>query len=378
MRTTAMQKNYEVTGMHCQSCERKVSEALRSVPGVRDAEVSISTRIATIEVDDNVTLGQLDARVQQVGDYHLRSLTNGASHDRSSHTPIEGDTRDTSYIAHDAHGERFYVVHDGRESSLTYSRPRDHVIALEHTYVPPSDRNHGIAESLTRRALGYAEEHGLKVVPECAYVRRFIDLHEEFQPLLAADTSATSTSAGHPHKHKGSKERSKLATYWPLLLTVAYLVGGTVVAMVVAQTSSMISSTGMFGMSVFMGLFFVVFSFFKLLDLDGFAKAYSSYDIVAERWLGWGYLYPFVELALGVSFLMGITATSHAWPIATNVVTLVVMTVGTIGVVNAVVRGRDIQCGCLGTMFDLPMSTVTIVEDVAMALMAAGMLLMLA
>jgi hypothetical protein len=59
-------------------------------------------------------------------------------------------------------------------------------------------------------------------------------------------------------------------------------------------------------------------------------------------------------------------------------VTLVVMVVGTIGVVNAVVRGRDIQCGCLGTMFDLPMSTVTIVEDVAMALMAAGMLVMLA
>jgi hypothetical protein len=246
------------------------------------------------------------------------------------------------------------------------------VIALEHTYVPPSDRNHGIAESLTRRALGYAEEHGLKVLPECAYVRRFIDLHEEFQPLLTDASQANSAPAASGHQHKTSVERSKLATYWPLLLTVAYLVGGTAVAMAVAQTSSM-----MFAMSVFMGLFFVVFSFFKMLDVDGFAKAYSSYDIVAERWLGWGYVYPFVELALGLSFLLGITATGHAWSIATNVVTLVVMIVGTIGVVNAVVRGRDIQCGCLGTMFDLPMSTVTIVEDVSMALMAAGMLVML-
>jgi predicted GNAT family acetyltransferase/copper chaperone CopZ/uncharacterized membrane protein YhdT len=369
-----MQRTYEVEGMHCQSCERKVGEALRAVPGVRDAEVSISTRIATLEADENVTLDDLDARVRQAGDYHLRALQSEGKHVGNGHRHIDGDTRDASEIEHDAAGEKFYVIHDRRESSLTYSRPRDNVIALEHTYVPPSDRNHGIAESLTRRALGYAEEHGLKVVPECAYVRRFIDLHEEFQPLLADESQAGSA---HAHQHKASKERSKLATYWPLLLTVAYLVGGTVVAMMVAQTSSVMPSTGMFGMSVFMGLFFVVFSFFKLLDIDGFAKAYSSYDIVAERWLGWGYIYPFVELALGVSFLLGITASGHAWPIATNVVTLVVMIVGTIGVVNAVVRGRDIQCGCLGTMFDLPMSTVTIVEDVTMALMAAGMLVML-
>jgi predicted GNAT family acetyltransferase/copper chaperone CopZ len=372
-----MQRTYEVEGMHCQSCERKVGAALRAVPGVRDAEVSVSTRIATLEADDDVRFDDLDASVRKAGDYHLRAPSNGVSHHDSGHLHIEGDTRDTSEIEHDAHGEKFYVVHDGRESSLTYSRPRDHVIALEHTYVPPSDRNHGIAESLTRRALGYAEEHGLKVLPECAYVRRFIDLHEEFQPLLADATQAKSAPAAHSHQHKSAEERSKLATYWPLLLTVAYLVGGTAVAMFVAQTSPVVPSTGMFGMSVFMGLFFVVFSFFKMLDVDGFAKAYSSYDIVAERWLGWGYIYPFVELALGLSFLLGITATGHAWPIATNVVTLVVMVVGTIGVVNAVVRGRDIQCGCLGTMFDLPMSTVTIVEDVSMALMAAGMLVML-
>lgn len=106
-----------------------------------------------------------------------------------------------------------------------------------------------------------------------------------------------------------------------------------------------------------MGLFFVVFAFFKILDVPGFARASVSYDILAKRWPTYGYLYPWVELALGISYLL------HFWPLATNLITLVVMSVGTVGVVNAVMKKQQIQCGCLGTVFQLPMSTVTIVED---------------
>jgi hypothetical protein len=118
-------------------------------------------------------------------------------------------------------------------------------------------------------------------------------------------------------------------------------------------------------MRYFMAGFFLVFSFFKLLDVAAFADAYAGYDLLARRWRPWGFIYPFVELALGVAYL------AHFQPVLTNAVTLVVMGFSAIGVISAVLDKRSIRCACLGTVFQLPMSTVTIIEDVGMVLMAA-------
>lgn len=115
--------------------------------------------------------------------------------------------------------------------------------------------------------------------------------------------------------------------------------------------------------------FFIVFSFFKLLNLKGFAESYAMYDVVAKKWDGWGYGYAFTELALGLAFLIGFN------PILTNAVTLVVMTVSIIGVLQSVLNKRKIKCACLGAVFNLPMSTITIIEDALMIGMSAIMLL---
>jgi hypothetical protein len=124
----------------------------------------------------------------------------------------------------------------------------------------------------------------------------------------------------------------------------------------------------MHAMNDFMGLFFVAFAFFKLLDLPGFANGFAGYDLLARRWAGWGYLYPFVELALGVAYLV-------RWqPLAINVVTLIVLTVSSVGVLRALLDRRAIRCACLGTVFNLPMTTVSLAEDVGMAVMAAVMI----
>ena len=122
-------------------------------------------------------------------------------------------------------------------------------------------------------------------------------------------------------------------------------------------------------MSNFMGGFFVAFSFFKLLDLRGFVDAFQSYDVVAKPIRAYGYAYPFIELALGVAYLVRFA------PIATNVVTLIVMLAGLVGVSKALVETRTIQCACLGTVFNLPMSKVTLIEDALMAGMAIVMLI---
>jgi copper chaperone CopZ len=155
-----------------------------------------------------------------------------------------------------------------------------------------------------------------------------------------------------------------LATYKPLMLVIAYILGVTVLIEF---------TNGEFGlhrfMSNFMAGFFFVFSFFKLLDLSGFAKSYAMYDVLAKRLPIYGYIYPFIELALGAAYLLAYQ------PVLINSVTLVVMTFSSIGVISAVMNKQKIKCACLGTGFNLPMSTVTIIEDVLMAGMAAWMLI---
>ena len=119
----------------------------------------------------------------------------------------------------------------------------------------------------------------------------------------------------------------------------------------------------------FMAGFFVVFAFFKLLNTRGFADSYAMYDIVAAKWRFWGYIYPYIELLLGVSYLLNFN------PILTNLFTIIVLGVSSVGVIKSNLDKRKIRCACLGDVFNLPMSKVTIIEDLSMVAMAIGMLI---
>jgi copper chaperone CopZ len=162
------------------------------------------------------------------------------------------------------------------------------------------------------------------------------------------------------------EKQSFLKTYKPILLVFGYILGMTLLVEFAAD-----SFDGTRWMRHFMAGFFLIFSFFKLLDVPAFAVSYSSYDIVARRWLGWGYVYPFVELAFGLLFL------TDFQPVFTNAATLVVMGVSTVGVIQSLLAKRKFQCACLGAVFNLPMSTITLVEDLLMVGMAGAMLFML-
>jgi len=168
----------------------------------------------------------------------------------------------------------------------------------------------------------------------------------------------------HAEPETNAEAEAGAQSFYPLALILAYLLG------VVALAQLRPAGTGwMPAMSDFMAGFFLVFSFFKLLDLGAFASAYRSYDVVARRWAWYGYAYPFIELALGVAYLVRFV------PTLTNVATIVVMGVGSVGVIQTLMGGRKIRCACLGTVFNLPMTTVTVVEDLLMVVMAVGMLL---
>jgi hypothetical protein len=120
-------------------------------------------------------------------------------------------------------------------------------------------------------------------------------------------------------------------------------------------------------MREFMGVFFLVFGIFKLLDLKGFVMSYIGYDVIARKFTGYAYAYPFIELLLALGYFLNIFATNYA--------TLILMVIGSIGVTRELLRGSKIKCACLGTYIKLPLTTVSLVEDLSMGAMALALIL---
>jgi hypothetical protein len=120
----------------------------------------------------------------------------------------------------------------------------------------------------------------------------------------------------------------------------------------------------------FMGVFLVVFSMFKFFDLPGFADGFQMYDLLAKPFRPYAYLYPFIELGLGLAYL------SHWRPVVVYIATIVVMLWGGLGVIRALFKGLDLECACMGNILKVPLSTVAVLEDFGMAVMAGSMLVM--
>jgi len=184
------------------------------------------------------------------------------------------------------------------------------------------------------------------------------------QALGGADSKYQIAATTHSEVREETK--SWASTYKPILLIFGYV---TTISLVVSWQDGTINF--MTFMRIFMAAFFLTFSFFKMLNLKSFAESYAMYDIVAKKFSAWGYFYAFIELGLGLSFALNFS------PVLVNWVTLIVMTVSILGVLGSVLNKKKIQCACLGAVFNLPMSTVTIVEDAIMIAMSAAMLVLM-
>lgn len=174
------------------------------------------------------------------------------------------------------------------------------------------------------------------------------------------------SEAGHhagSHTMENTVSEGSGDSYYPIVLIFGYITGITLLIQL-AQGSF----NWMQWMSHFMAGFFIVFSFFKLLNLKGFTEGYSSYDIIAKAIPGWAFIYPFVELTLGILFLIGL------YPLGTNIATFIVMGIGSIGVIQSLLKKTPFQCACLGTIIQLPLSKVTLFEDLLMVVMSAIMI----
>jgi len=118
----------------------------------------------------------------------------------------------------------------------------------------------------------------------------------------------------------------------------------------------------------FMGLFFISFSFFKMLDLEGFSESFKMYDPLAKKISFYGVLYPFIETLLGILFLVKIGI------LIALVLSFLILGLTTIGVTKVLISKKPIQCACLGSVLKLPMTEATFIENAIMIFMSIFML----
>jgi len=151
-------------------------------------------------------------------------------------------------------------------------------------------------------------------------------------------------------------KESFLAKLFPLILILSYI----------SLTSIIIN----FGRSLddlmmdFMGIFFIVFSFFKFLDYKSFPNSFAMYDPLAKALPLYGWIYPFIETILGLMFLFRFQLFTSI------IITILLLSITTYGVVNVLKNKQTIQCACLGTAIKLPMTIATLVENGIMIIMA--------
>jgi hypothetical protein len=158
------------------------------------------------------------------------------------------------------------------------------------------------------------------------------------------------------------KEKYTFKDFLPLMVIFA------VILAVAILVPAFLSSGWQMGMRVFMAGFFIVFSALKFMRIKDFVEAYQSYDLIAAKSKTYAIIYPFIELGLGLSYAFNFE------PLITNWVTIVVMLISAVGVLKKLVKREKVMCACLGTVFKVPMTWVTLFEDLLMATMAAVML----
>ncbi len=162
---------------------------------------------------------------------------------------------------------------------------------------------------------------------------------------------------------KKEEKKASFTDYLPLLFIILFSLFGAY-----AFSERLIQFSWKIYGSLFMGLFFFLLSLFKFFDIKGFAQGFSSYDIPSQKFPPYAYVYPFLELLLSFLYL-------SSWVFyVTNILTIIIMGISALGVIRAVSSHRDISCACMGTVIKVPLTTLSIIENLGMGLMAFFML----
>lgn len=153
-------------------------------------------------------------------------------------------------------------------------------------------------------------------------------------------------------QHMETKEKK---SYLPLI----FLIGvGLLMGFSIARFSHW-----MVIMQYFMGSILCLFSLVKLFDIKGFASSFATYDLLASKFIAYGYVYPFIELGLGLGILSNYMVSLFA------LITVLFMAFGSLGVFKAIKEKKDLSCACMGSIIKVPLSVVSLLEDLLMGVM---------
>lgn len=166
--------------------------------------------------------------------------------------------------------------------------------------------------------------------------------------------------------HLGAPTKPKDATtYKPVIMLFA-------VAALMAVVVTWLSLGAMFSgrtLEWFISISMVLLGLQKLQDVERFATMFLNYDLLAQRWVRYGYIYPFVETGAGLLMMAGLLTWISA-PAA-----LVVASIGGVSVFKAVyIDKRELKCACVGGDSKVPLGFVSLTENLMMVGMAIWML----
>ncbi|MEX2304722.1 MAG: MauE/DoxX family redox-associated membrane protein [Waddliaceae bacterium] len=164
-------------------------------------------------------------------------------------------------------------------------------------------------------------------------------------------------------KDQKAASSKKISDYFPLIALICVALFGALAICYSVQGGVLR------WMHYFMGLIFMLFALLKLFDISGFADGFQRYDLIAKRSRYYALSYPFIELLLGLGYL-------SMWaPVFIYIITIILMLIGSLGVILGLKKGLDIYCPCMGTVLKVPLSTVTLTEDLGMGISALIMLI---
>lgn len=236
---------------------------------------------------------------------------------------------------------------------------------MKHTYIVSGMTCNGCKASVEKSIASIENVTNVTVDLETAEVIIEMKNHITLSKLQEALSSKYTISEKKIEKvtaFDSSKEKSEIQQLFPLFLIFGYI---TIAAIISAINPW---NTNDFMLN-FMGLFYIVFSFFKLLDVKGFAMSFGMYDPLSKVIPTYGFVYPFIELALGIFFLMRFQI------FASLVITIIILGITTVGVTKSLLDKKSTQCACLGSVLNLPMTKATFIENSIMILMAIFMIL---
>lgn len=168
------------------------------------------------------------------------------------------------------------------------------------------------------------------------------------------------------HIFHPSQKMKHLQKYWPLF---ALIIVAIVEAFAIEGKTQSLTMTSF--MHNFMGFFLSQFALLKIFHPKKFAEGFQKYDLIAAKSRFYALCYPLIELSLGLGYL------AFFFPIFLYIMTILILGIGTFGVIKALIAGLDVRCACMGTVLDVPLSTVTLTENLGMIAMATILLVSL-